>query len=257
MLSEILKNYMNIFDTKNKIEINQKQLEFYYDLNQKLQSKFSFLVVIYSFIFFYLIELFKYAIEIKFNFIGILYIILFISFLFLLICSFYKTYNFLKPINISYLNEPKYFYNNILEQYRIKLKTEDEEVLDQYVNYTYLLEIEKSLEDNISAYQEKSHKFYLAFKMILSTLLIYIIISSIVIFEKRNQKNEIELHNYKEIIDYINRKEMAEEKPKFDPKMVIVTKPVTRKESGSLNAKVGDTTKAKVNVKITQNSNKK
>jgi len=37
---------MDVFETRSKIEINQKQLEFYYDLYQNLQSKFSFLVVI-------------------------------------------------------------------------------------------------------------------------------------------------------------------------------------------------------------------
>lgn len=103
VIGNFIPNHMKMFDTKSKIEINQKQLEFYYDLNQKLQSKFSFLAVIYSFIFFYLIELIKYALDTKLNFNGILYLIIFFLFILLLIKSILKIYNFLKPVDISYL----------------------------------------------------------------------------------------------------------------------------------------------------------
>jgi len=181
----------------------------------------------------------------------------FLLFLYLLTISIFKTYHFLKPINISYLHEPKFFYNNILNQYKKKLKTDDKDTLNEYVNYTYLLEIEKSLENNIKAYKEKSHLFYLAFKTILSTLLVYIILSSFVIFEKRNQKSEIELKNYKEIINYLNQIKMAEEKPKLDPKMVITTQPVTVKQSGSLNSQTTETNKTKASVNIKDSSKTK
>jgi len=248
---------MDVFETRSKIEINQKQLEFYYDLYQNLQSKFSFLVVIYSFIFFYLIELVKFLFDINLNIIGCIYTMVFLLFLYLLTISIFKTYHFLKPINISYLHEPKFFYNNILNQYKKKLKTDDKDTLNEYVNYTYLLEIEKSLENNIKAYKEKSHLFYLAFKTILSTLLVYIILSSFVIFEKRNQKSEIELKNYKEIINYLNQIKMAEEKPKLDPKMVITTQPVTVKQSGSLNSQTTETNKTKASVNIKDSSKTK
>lgn len=247
---------MNIFDVNSKIESNLKQLDFYHDLYQKLQSKFSFLVVIYSFIFFYLIELFKYIIEIKWNFIDIIFLIFFIIFLVALIISIVRTYDFLKPIDISYLNQPKFFYNDILEEYKTKLETDDEATLNEYVNHTYLLECEKALENNISAYKEKSHKFYLNFKTILQTLIIYIILSSFVIFEKRNSSNEIHLQNYKEIINYLKKDKMAQEKPKVDPKMVISTQPVTVKQSGSLSAQTKQTTKTKVFVNTIKSENK-
>lgn len=42
-----------------------------------------------------------------------------------------------------------------MEQYKIKLETEDENLLDEYVNYTYLLETEKSLEHNINLIKKK------------------------------------------------------------------------------------------------------
>lgn len=242
---------MNIFDLNSKIESNLKQLDFYYDLYSKLQSKFSFLVVIYSFICVYLIELFKYAIGIEFNFTGVLFILLFVYFLIILIISTKRTYDFLKPIEISYLNQPKFFYNDIFEKYKILLKTEDEPTLNEYVNTTYLQESEKALENNISAYKEKSHQFYLNFTLILQSLIIYIILSSFVIFEKRNQNNQIELQNYKEVINYLKENKMAEQKPKVDPKMVIKTQPITVKQSGSLSAQTKDTIKTSVSVNTT------
>lgn len=247
---------MNIFDVNSKIESNQKQLDFYHDLYQKLQSKFSFLVVIYSFIFFYLIELCKYVIVIKWNFIDILFLLFFIVFLVSLLISIVRTYDFLKPIDISYLNQPKFFYNDILKEYRIKLDTDDEATLNEYVNHTYLVECEKALENNISAYKEKSHQFYLNFKTILQTLIIYIILSSFVIFEKRNNSNEIHLQNFKEIINYLKKNTMAEEKPKVDPRMVITTQPITVKQSGSLSAQTKETTKTKVFLNTIKSQNK-
>lgn len=64
--------------------------------------------------------------------------------------------------------------------------------------------------------------------------------SSFVIFEKRNQKNSIEVQNYKEIVNYINNKNMSE-KPKVDPKLVITSNPVLVKQ-GTLNGEIKQST---------------
>jgi hypothetical protein len=40
---------MRIFDLDSKIEHNVKQPEFYYEQYEKLEGKFSFLTVLYSF----------------------------------------------------------------------------------------------------------------------------------------------------------------------------------------------------------------
>jgi len=231
---------MEVFNTESKIELNIKQLEFYYNLYDKLQSKFSFLVVIYSFIFIYLIELFKFVFEIKLELFDITFLILFLTFLIFLFISLTKTYNFLKPIYIAYLHEPNYFYNEILSQYQSALNIDDEELLNEYVNCTYLKESEIALQNNNLAYQKKSKQFDTNFRCILYTLILYLIASSFVIFEKRNQTNTIEVKNYKEIVNYINNKNMSE-KPKIDPKLVITSNPVLVKQ-GTLSGEIKQST---------------
>ena len=196
---------MNHFDLKSKIDTNIKQLEFYYEMYDKLQNKFSFFIVIYSFIFIYVIELFKYLFVAELNIFDIAFVILFLAFLGFFIQSIVFSYKFIKPVNRFYRHEPKYFYNDVVNQYKNVLNTEDEEILNEYVNTTYLQELEVALSKNFEAYMKKSDLFFFNFVSILYTLLIYIIISSFVIFEKRNQKNSLEIENYKEIINYIKK----------------------------------------------------
>lgn len=59
------------------------------------------------------------------------------------------------------------------------------------------------------------------------TLILYIITAS---FEKRNQNTQFEIHNYKEIINYIKSISMSD-KPKIDPKMIITSEPIAVKQS--------------------------
>ncbi|MDR6461939.1 hypothetical protein [Chryseobacterium sediminis] len=201
---------MKIFDVESKLETNLKQLEFYYELYDKLESKFSFLIVIYSFIFLYTLELFKYFIEIKLEGWNILFTVLFILFLLLLISSLILTYQLQKPVDVYYTHEPNYFYTTILEDYKNKLNIgeeiddDNEYLLNEYVNITYLQEQEIALTKNIKTYRKKRHKYYKNFHVILSALVLYVITSSFVIFEKRKENNSFDLKNYKEIINYLN-----------------------------------------------------
>ncbi|MET3528770.1 hypothetical protein DRF59_11265 [Chryseobacterium flavum] len=201
---------MKIFEVESKLETNLKQLEFYYELFDKLESKYSFLIVIYSFIFLYTIELFKFFIEVKFLDINIIFTLLFALFVILLTVSLVLTYQLQKPIDIYYTHEPNYYYNDILNEYKKKLNigddiNEDQEyLLNEYVNITYLQEQEIALSKNIKAYRSKRKKYYHNFNVILVTLILYVITSSFVIFEKRKENNSFDLKNYKEIINYLN-----------------------------------------------------
>ncbi|WPO89882.1 hypothetical protein [Chryseobacterium sp. HR92] len=228
---------MKIFDVESKIEVNNKQLEFYYEMYDKLETKFSFLVVIYSFMFIYMIELFKYFIDADITLTNAVFIILFIVFLVFLGTSLHYTYLLQKPVDIHYLNEPNHFYIDKLNEYKTKLNyndelnSDDEYILNEYVNLTYLDEQEIALSKNIKAYRKKRGLYYKNFNIILLCLVLYVFISSFVIFEKRKENTSFDLKNYKEVINYLNSKKMSE-KPKVDPKMVIPGNPVAVKQGG-------------------------
>ena len=236
---------MDFNNIDNKIEANLKQIEFYQNLYQRNQNKFSFLVLIYSFICFYIIELLKYPFKKNYEFQDFLYVALLFLFLFLLYKSLCKTYSLIKPINVAYLNQPKFFYVEILSQYKEKLKTDNDELLNEYVKTTYLNETEIVLENNIVVFKNKSQTFYENFEYILKCFLLYIFLSSFVIIQKKEDKTEIELKNYKEIINYKNSIKMSNEKPKVDPKLVITTTPVMIKESINMKMEKKDSTSQK------------
>ncbi|WP_291143400.1 hypothetical protein [Flavobacterium sp. UBA7680] len=236
---------MNLLDTNTKIENNLKQIEFYQSLYQKIQSKFSFLIVVYSFIGLYIVEIIKFPFR-KFDY---TYVIFSIIFIITLAISLYRTYCLVQPENVSYLNEPKYFYNDILNDYQEKLRTDDEEILNEYLKVTYLLELEDVLENNTKVYRKKSNDFYKVFKVLIPTLILYLGLSSFVIIQKKEEQNSISIQNYKEILNYIIEKNMSEdkkpadkkvEKPKIDLKMVIKTAPIVVKESVMLNKHISD-----------------
>lgn len=240
---------MNFLDINTKIETNLKQIEFYHSLYQKIQNKFSFLVIIYSFIFFYLVEIVKYPFKSDYQIYDYFYLILTIIFLVTLFLSIKETYELIKPIEVAYLNQPKHFYLKTLEEYKTKLKTEDEKTLNEYLKVSYLNEIEEVLENNINVYQNKNSSFYKTFKKIFWSLILYVTLSSFVIIQKKEEKNKIEIENYKEIVNFLKENKMAEDKknetPKVDPKLVIKTTPVMVKESITLNMQTKNSTTAK------------
>ena len=228
---------MKIFDLESKIESNNKQLEFYYESYDKLDNKFSFLILLYSFLFVYIVELFKFLCDFKFSLFYFVFSVLFILFLGFLVASIRFTYMLQRPVEIFYTDEPKYYYTTLLDEYKLLLNigddisVENEELLNEYINLTYLGEQESALSNNIVAYRDKRKYFYYNFNCMLITLVLYVITSSFVIFEKRNQNTQFEIQNYKEIINYLKTIKMAE-KPKVDPKMIIVKQPIAVKQSG-------------------------
>jgi hypothetical protein len=152
----------NFLDIDEQIEANIKALEFYYNNYQKVQNKLSILVLIYTIISVYIVQLIKFPFgkSIKTEcIVFIVFIILMLAFISLLVLSVYHTFQMLKPENVAYLNNPKYFYNNVKKKYEKSLETEDEDIINAYLKVSYLNELENALEQNINLYELKSRYF--------------------------------------------------------------------------------------------------
>lgn len=244
---------MNFNNIDSKIEINLKRIDFYHNLYQRNQNKFSFLIIIYSFICFYILEIIKYPFREKYEAQDCFYVLFLLVFIFYLYKSISKTYFLVKPVEIAYLNQPKYFYNEVKEMYKKELKIKGKKLLNEYIKHSYLKETESVLENNVEVYNTKSQIFYDNFKNILICLILYVFLASYVIIQNKKQSTSFELQNFKEIINYKDSIIMAKtEKPKVDPKMVITTKPVMVKESVNMNMQK----KENVNKKINNNTKK-
>lgn len=247
-----MKNFLDIDD---QIELNKELLKFYYSNYQRTQSKISVLVLIYSVIAIYLIQLLRYPFE-SFSDSSVIhnisYSILLLGLFIALFLSIQNTYQLLKPMQVAYLNKPKYFYSDIKELYVESLKTGDEETLNAYIKASYLNEMEEAVQSNFNLFEIKAKYYYSAFQYGLYSVLIYLLCAGFVIF-KDESPSKYELSNYKEILKEFNlqnnpnKLNMSEdskrptqntEKVKVDPSRVIRTQPVMINENFSSTEKI-------------------
>lgn len=248
-----MKNYLDIDEQINQ---NKEVLDFYYSNYQRTQGKISILVLIYSVVAIYILQVIKYPFE-KFStaflIVTVIYFILLLGFITLLILSIRYTYLLLKPIDVAYLHYPKYYYTKIKEEYEKSLKTNNEEILNAYIKATYLYEMEEAVKHNSYLFKIKSKYYDYAFKYGLASVLIYLLCSGFVIF-KDDKPKDFNLKNYKEIIieiDSLNsindktiimsdKKETPKQdsgKVQVDPKKVIKTQPKMIRENFSKTGK--------------------
>jgi hypothetical protein len=248
-----MKNYLDIDE---QIELNNKVLDFYYSSYQKTQSKISILVLIYSVIAIYILQVVKYPFETftESNWILIsVYSILLLGFIVMLSISIQNTYLLLKPIDVAYLHYPKYYYTEIKSQYEESLETDNEEILNEYVKATYLNEMEEAIQHNSYLFMIKSKYYDFAFKSALAAVLTYLLCTGFVIFKDEKPK-DFNLKNYEEIITKIDslkiindkliimsdKKETPKQdsgKVKVDPNKVIKTQPKMIRENFSRTEK--------------------
>jgi len=250
-----MKNYLDIDE---QIELNNKVLDFYYSSYQRTQSKISILVLIYSVIAIYILQVVKYPFETfpESNWVLIsVYSIVLLGLIVLLSISIRYTYLLLKPIDVAYLHYPKHYYTEIKSQYEETLDTDDEEILNAYVKATYLNEMEEAVMHNSYLFEIKSKYYDFAFKSALAAVLTYLLCAGFVIF-KDDKPKDFNIKNYKEIITEIDslkiindksiimsdKKETPKQdsgKVKIDPNKVIKTKPKMIRENFSNTEKRG------------------
>ena len=204
----------NFLDIDTQIEENEKFLAFYYENYKKTLDKFNLLIVIYSVVFVFFIQVMKFPCE-KYkdvNLLYVCYILLIVTFLVLLGISLFNSYFLLKPLDVAYMNEPKSFYKDTYQQYKILLGTEDENIINEYIKSSYLNELEVSVTNNRKLFEDKGGYYYKAFVNLLRALLPYVICIGIVNFYPVDAKpSKTEIINYKEIakeFDSLTRKQL-------------------------------------------------
>lgn len=239
----------NLLDIDDQIERNEKYLEFYYGNYQKTQAKITVLTLIYSVISIYTVQIIKYPFEnTDLNSTLIVFIVFLLAFLSSLICSVFNTYKLLHPEEVAYMNFPKFFYNNIKEQYEERLETNDESTLNEYVKATYLNELETAIETNSNLFNTKSRFYYLSFRFGLAALILYLICAGFVVFKDQKENvSKVNIVNFKEIVEFSdslslnnkyfilmsdsNKESKNKKRPKIDSSKVIISKPKMIREN--------------------------
>lgn len=198
-----MKDFLDIDD---KIEENKSMLEFYYSNYQKTQSKVTILTIIYSVLSIYIVQIIKYPFE-QFHAIGLLhlltYLLILCIFISFLIWSIRFTYLLLNPMHVAYLNEPKYFYEELRIRYEKELDTTNPAVLNAYIKTSYLRELEMVVERTFTLLENKGNYYDTAFKKGLVALFLYLTCAGFIILEP-DKPDEINIKNFKEIINSID-----------------------------------------------------
>lgn len=196
----------NFLDIDEKIEQNKEVLSFYYNNYQRTQGKISILALIYSLLAIYIYQIIKYPFEIYYTS-PLIKIFAYSFFLIPLLVSFIVsvryTYLLLKPMDIAFMHEPIFFYNEIRNEYEKELETDDEEVLNIYIKHTYLNELEQAVERNSYLFKIKSKYYNYAFNFGLAAIIFYVFCTGFIIFKDKNP-TDINLKNYKEIVSEID-----------------------------------------------------
>src|SRR5690606_12136393 len=103
------------------IDQNLKANDFYYNMYDKLQNKISFIVLLYTFICFYIVEIIRYPFsnydtcEGKYYILGLIFFLLSLGF-----CLYYS-FKLVVPETMFFINQPKIFYKELKVSYQEKI----------------------------------------------------------------------------------------------------------------------------------------
>jgi len=228
----------NLLDKNKQIELNECRLKEEYDRYFEIRSRIGILSLFYSIFAAYTIQL------VRFVFLGeshnLLLIALFLIYIIFLGLSLFNVICLLIPKEIAFKNLPKYFYGELLDEYKKKKMNKDH--LKFYVRETYQDQLETAVERNFNLNNKKSKQHYYAFTFALIALIPYFICVGLEVFNSPNDVVKVEIVNNDlgEKIMCENQDNQSETgnangesspEPTIDPEQVIHTEPVMIKEN--------------------------
>ncbi len=151
----------------------------------------------------YLIQLLKFCFS-NDNQYSIVYGIVFLLFLCFIVPSIYNSFKLLTPKDVAFQQLPAQFYKTIAEEYRTKENITDEELLNEYIKTSYNNQLEEILVINDKLCLDKGESFSKAFNFACISIIPYLICMSIYLFCPKNDAQQMELKNYKQIIQYMD-----------------------------------------------------
>ncbi|MDQ3112004.1 MAG: hypothetical protein M3R17_19135 [Bacteroidota bacterium] len=183
---------------ESRIEVNEKRLDYENNRYQQIQSKIAYLTIIYSILSIYIVQLFQFlfcdGVPYKFIFVIIVAIYLILAFISVAYAVF-----LLVPKDVAYSHQPKYFFEEIRDQYIEEGITEDEE-LDLFVKTSYNMELEEAVESNNNLNNRKSYLYNSAFRFGLLALIPYVFCIAYYFTNNHPDAPAVKIENYKEML---------------------------------------------------------
>jgi hypothetical protein len=183
---------------ESRIEVNEKRLDYENNRYQQIQSKIAYLTIVYSILSIYLVQLFQFIFcdGISYKVIFIIFICFYFAFA---LISVWFAIRLLIPKEVAYSHQPKYFFEEIRDQYIAEGITDDDE-LDLFVKTSYNMELEEAVESNNNLSNRKSYLYNSAFRFGLLALIPYVFCIAFYFTKNRPSIPAIQIENYKEIL---------------------------------------------------------
>jgi len=172
------------------IEVSEKRLAEYTALYQKVPERLTNIILVYSALSIFLIPMTQHALEADIA--GILYYTVFILFVGLLLISLLYFVRLLLPVEIAYLDPPKKYYDIFLSQIEA-LHLGNQQIVNDSLKGSYILELENAIQINSSVFRRKSSFFYKALLFALLAAVPYIVCLEFHLSKSGHRAEKIEL----------------------------------------------------------------
>lgn len=184
----------SFYDFDYIIELNEKRIEGYHSAFQKVLDRFTVLIIIYSAMALFLIPLVEkiFSADSLFSW----FCISFYVFAVLFLISIYFAVRLIIPVDVLYLSAPKIYYGEYRLMYEESLQQNQQylkTLLEDLLKASYINELEKTLNNIISAFRRKNSFYIGALAFVLFSIPPYLVSLGIHLWEKKEiiQKNEI------------------------------------------------------------------
>ena len=186
---------MNFLDKDFQIELNQKRLEVEVNRYVEIRSRIGYITIFYTIFAVYLIQLFQFALNEKF--LNIIFDALLFIFIILIGFSIYHSIKLLLPVTKAFQSLPKYFYEDIKKIYIQKGIAAN--LINQYINETYRIQLEKAIEINFTTNNKKSKNNFYAFIFCICALIPYVICVGIKLSNEHEEIQKVQIIHDKRI----------------------------------------------------------
>ena len=175
------------------IEINEKRLEEYSSLYQKVSERLTNIILIYSALSIFLVTLVQHLIDRDIS--NIIYYICFALFLCFILISIIFFIRFILPNEIAFLDPPQKYYKDFKDQLK-GINPGDQNKNDDSLKGSYILELETTIINNVKVYRKKSSFHYRALLFALVAVLPYTVCIGYHLSKKEDKIQKVKLIAY-------------------------------------------------------------
>jgi hypothetical protein len=216
---------IDVNSIESKIKFSEQRYYFEFERKKETSTKISTLIIFFSLFFFSIIDFTEFLIQKNES---NLFVFIYLSYAVLLIISIYYFLLTIYPKDYAFLKSPKINYDNRKNKLTKLYPDASKDEINLLVNESYLIELEKAIENNYEFNDLKSKYAYLSTKFAFLCIIPFIVLTILFNLQNSDTIYKIEIQNQNEII---MPDEEKEEKPSNVDRKPLDAEPRMVKES--------------------------